>query len=42
MGILYLIIACFLDYGADINHLPNNEEVISENNADNSQDNENN
>lgn len=29
MGILYLIVACFFDYGADINHLPddtNNEE----------------
>ncbi len=42
IGILYLIIACFLDYGSDINHLPNNDEVVNENNADNSQNNENN
>lgn len=42
MGILYLIIACFLDYGSDINHLPNNEEVVNENNDEHSQNEENN
>ena len=41
MGILYLIIACFLDYGSDINHLPN-EEVVNENNDEHSQNEENN
>lgn len=41
IGILYLIIACFLDYGSDINHLPN-EEVVNEENNDNQQNEENN
>lgn len=41
IGILYLIIACFLDYGSDINHLPN-EEVVNEENNDKQQNEENN
>lgn len=41
MGVLYLIVACFLDYGSDINHLPN-EEVVNENNNEHSQNEENN
>ena len=42
MGILYLIIACFLDYGSDINHLPNNDTANGSNNDDNFHNEENN
>lgn len=42
MGILYLIIACFLDYGSDINHLPNNDTTNGSNNDDNFHNEENN